>query len=102
VRSKLRARSEHAMEARERVPRRWHESAKPRDALHGGHDPTARRAPRRLLHAVGDATVAQDAKARKRKGRTKAVAAKPLSAEQSPTLAVSVLLARREAELPRT
>ena len=81
ARPELRARSEHAMEARQRVARRRHERAKPRDALHGRHDPAARRAPRRLLHAVGDAPVAQDAKARERKRRTKAVAAKPLSAE---------------------
>jgi hypothetical protein len=90
ARPELRARREDAVETRQRVARRWNRGAQPRDALNRRHDPAARDAPRRLLHAVGDAAVPQDAEARERtrfaipegvEGWTKAVPAKSFSAE---------------------
>jgi len=46
-----------------------HRCAKPRDAPDGRRDPTARDAPRRLLHATWDPAVPQEAEARERMGR---------------------------------
>ena len=69
------------MEPRQWIARRWHERTKPRDALHRRHDSAARDPPRRLLHAIRDAAISQDAEAGERKRRTKSVPAKSLSAQ---------------------
>lgn len=45
-RPQLRARRNDAVETRERVSRRWNQSAKPRNALHRRREPAARRATR--------------------------------------------------------
>jgi len=72
--------SEHAVIAKERVARRRDERGDAREQLHRGEDSVGRRLAR-LLDAIGDAAVGEDAEALEREGRSRTIAGEALAAD---------------------